>query len=237
MSGNKLVATTFAASTIVLALTGCTNSTAGTPVASSTSSVQAGSLPSVMSSTVTTTSAAPASSAVNGLVLQHIRGATDWWKQQGVDVGPVDAEATTSDITCNRKSSDDDAIFCHHTHGGGTLKYRSDHFSAMQRDGGNLAVELTVAHEMGHAVQYARNARYATDQRHLVELSADCFAGAYVSAMGIPVDAVPAAMDATQLVTIPGAMDAVRFGEAGVVEANVRGAQLVDGCLKYNPGQ
>lgn len=229
MSGSRLLTTAFAAAAIILS--GCSSTTAGTPV---TSSVRAGELPSVMSSTVTTTSAAPAGNSMDHLVLQYVQGASAWWQQQGVDVGTIDVESFTSDIPCNKKTAHDDAIFCHHHSGGGTLKYRSDRFAEMQSSGGDLAVELTVSHEVGHAVQFARNARYSDSQPTLVELSADCFAGAYVGSEGVEQTDAKAALPPTGLLVIPGAADAVAYGIVSYAMGE-RGDELVNHCLKYKP--
>jgi len=234
MLGNKLLTTAFAASAIALA--GCSHSTAGAPV---TSTAKAGNLPSVMTTTTekpaTTTSAAPAGNSMDAEVTKYAQAVNDWWAQNGASVGEVEVKPVSENITCAGDSVPDDALFCHHKSGGGTLKYKPAKFTAMQKDGGELTVELVVAHELGHAVQYAKDTKYSTDE--LAELSADCFAGAYIkSSTSVTPHEMVTAMKSTQLMdNYPvEAADAAMAGGLKVSD-QVLGQPLVDFCLTYKP--
>lgn len=164
--------------------------------------------------------------------MKYVQASSDWWASQGVQVGKVEIQPAYADIICAGDEFKDDAIFCHHKLGGGTLKYKPARFSQMKADGGELSIELTVAHEMGHAVQYAQSAKHSNKDRW--ELSADCFAGAYVATTGVSADDARSALNSTQLVNIAGAPDAVQYG-GGEIAGGVFGKQLVDFCLTYKP--
>lgn len=222
MRGNRSLTTVFAVAVAVAAV-GCTRTTVGTPIA-------AAGTPTVMSPPAATVMSPPTD--IDSTVRRIGEDVTAWWSRNGVDIGPIEYALTTADITCGGDTVTDEALFCHHRSGGGVAKFRAQAMTQLHRETGDVGVEIVVAHELGHGVQYAAHTDYRSDT--LAELSADCFAGAYLAASGAEFRDVMDTLPHTQLTVTPGAGTAIEYG-GGEISSGIVGKSLIDHCLNYRP--
>lgn len=223
MRGNNSLTTVFAVAVAVAAV-GCTRTTVGTPVA-------AAGPPTVMSPPPATVMSPPTED-IDTTVRRIGEDVTLWWSRNGVDIGPIEYRFTTSALECAGATDEDgEALFCHHRSGGGDAKFRTQALTQLHRETGDVGVEIVVAHELGHGVQYATGYH---GESTAWELSADCFAGAYLAESGAEFHDVMDALPHTQLTTIPGAGTAIGYG-GGEISSGIVGKSLIDHCLNYRP--
>jgi hypothetical protein len=90
------------------------------------------------------------------------------------------------------------AIFCATTTFD-LVKYSPSILGQRRANGGDLAVRIIMAHEVGHAAQEAEGLRNSYQSREVKELSADCAAGATLADAGVDRAAAQAAIPATEL--------------------------------------
>ncbi|EIC62267.1 neutral zinc metallopeptidase [Mycobacteroides abscessus] len=181
MSTRKRWATVIASVTVALVLSGCGATTAGTAI-SSTAVMTTPKAP------VPTLTAQPAPTAppvaqgtIKELVYRALHDVDAFWEQElgrtiSAEVKPFDSAAG------DRPTCDGDAYevagFCPAS-SGNTIRFDISEMNRIRSEGGDLAVALVMAHEYGHAVEYAvgQPSRGVT-----AENRADCLSGAYMRA-------------------------------------------------------
>ena len=135
---------------------------------------------------------------LESLVRSTVRSTSLFWQTQGVnaDVEPsrVDGELACAGSTSPGSS----AIFCATTTFD-LVKYSPSILGQRRANGGDLAVRIVMAHEVGHAVQEAEGLRNSYPSREAKELAADCASGAALADAGVDRAAAQAAIRATEL--------------------------------------
>ena len=178
-------------------LPGCATTVSGTAAAPADRAVA--------SAPVEQQAAAPMGSAqdavevpLDSLVRSAVRTSALFWQTQGVnvDVEPsrVDGELACAGSTAPGSS----AIFCATTTFD-LIKYDPALLNQRRADGGDLAVRITMAHEVGHAAQETEGLRNSYPSRETKELAADCASGAALADAGVARTDAEAAIPATAL--------------------------------------
>ena len=98
-----------------------------------------------------------------------------FWRTQGID--PRYVMTPVVEVACAGQVSREQSLFCRDT---GQLLYNPAALAQLQRDGGDWAVELTLARDIGNAVQDAAGRWSAYLDETARERSADCASGAYM---------------------------------------------------------
>ena len=190
-------ATALLAAAATLLLPGCATTVSGNAAAPANLTVA--------SAPVEQQAAAPMGSAqdavevpLDSLVRASVRSSALFWQTLGVnvDVEPsrVDGELACAGSTAPGSS----AIFCATTTFD-LIKYDPALLNQRRADGGDLAVRITMAHEVGHAAQEAEGLRNSYPSREAKELAADCASGAALADAGVARADAKAAIPATAL--------------------------------------
>jgi hypothetical protein len=98
-----------------------------------------------------------------------------FWRSQGTD--PHYIMTPVVKVACAGQVSREQSLFCRET---GQLLYNPAALAQLRRDGGDWAVELTLARDVGNAVQDAAGRWTAYPDEMARERSADCASGAYM---------------------------------------------------------
>jgi len=204
-----ITATATAAAVAVIGLAGCGSTVAGVAVAADPG-------------TVSTATAVP-SSLTRPVPIEELvdTAATDsaaFWRDNGL---PIEYEIYRDfDLSCAGVAGRGRAVWCPRLDGGPTkLKYDPIRMQRQRELGGDLAVEIIIAHEMGHGAQEADGLIKAYPSENSQELSADCAAGTYVSSRypGVSTDERGRALAATALGEFPERIAAFNDGFTGAV--------------------
>ena len=164
-------ATATAAVVAVIGLSGCGSTVSGVAVAGDISmGATATAVPSSMTRPAT----------LEELVADTAARASGFWRAEGAEGTDTEGVLVTGRLTCNGYVIPGSAaLFCP----GSTVDSVKVDASVLQQRrerGGDLAVEITVAHEVGHGAHAAEGIRDSYPTRAAEELSADCAAGAYL---------------------------------------------------------
>ena len=191
-----LAATVTAAAVAVIGLSGCGSEVAGVAVAGDISTV----------ATAPTAAAVPSSlgktATLEELAADTAAQAIDFWRSLRARGTKATVIPVSGALSCGEKPITDGsyAVFCGNSD---EIKYVSDELQVERDRGGDLAVEITIAHEVAHAAQDAEGYLTFYPDDLSAELSADCAAGAYLRNTGVDPNAVRRALSATALGTWP----------------------------------
>lgn len=210
ISNRKWHVPTIAAAVLVVSLSGCTSATDGNGVRASESPTS--------STTTTNTTAAFVAQSPEEVVDEIIA----FWSRNDVDLTHV-RTSEQSLLTCDEyKFPASDALFCDSGHND-MITWTPPFASGMSTsETGQLAGRITLAHEVGHAVQdFADKFQGDDGDRKLrgvkrAELSADCLSGFYIK-HNTDVDTTPsevaAALKETALADSPARGEAFELGQ------------------------
>ena len=137
--------------------------------------------------------------SLESLVRSAVRTSALFWQTQGVDV-EAEAVPVTGALTCAswRDNSGSSAVLCETT-ALPLVKYQVSEMESRRANGGDLAVKIIVAHEVGHAAQVVGGFTTAKQDSVNAELAADCASGAALADAGVARTDAEAAIPATAL--------------------------------------
>ena len=206
------LATVTAAVVAVIGLSGCGSTVAGVAVAADPGMVATAPTATAVPSSITTTA------TLAELVADATSGAVAFWRAEGAPGTDVEVVPVAGDLTCAaERYRTSGAILCT-TKTTDLLKYRPEALQEERDRGGDLAVVITTAHEVGHAAQASAGLFTAYRSESAQELSADCASGAYIRSTGADPDAVRRALAATALGEYHTALAAFNEGFTGAVQ-------------------
>lgn len=145
---------------------------------------------------------------LHDMVLATARSVHDFWQDKGVDASFV-VRQVPSPVTCPFASigSASTSAFCGKLRPN-EFRYAPELFQ-MVRNQGELSAVLTVAHEVGHAVE---NTVGYFPESGPFERGANCMAGVYARDNGVSLDTAMEAFRHTLMHTVPGGDDSLRDG-------------------------
>jgi predicted metalloprotease len=169
------------------------------------------------------------------LVADTAARAAYFWQSEGAAGTDVEAVPVTGQLTCaDEVAPTASALFCPTTGNYALIKYQPDVFQQRRERGGDLAVEITIAHEVAHAAQDAEGRKVATyPSRASAELSADCGAGAYLAAVNADPAAVQKALPVTALGKDTPSIGLRASDRREAFDAGFTGAVAPMDCLDY----
>ena len=184
-----------------------------------------------------TATAAPSSAKaplpLEVLVADTAARAAYFWQSEGAAGTDVEAVPVSGELTCAaERFRTADAIFCA-AKPYDLLKYRPEALARHRAAGGDLAVQITVAHEIAHAAQDATGRRGAYPSRAAAELSADCGAGAYLNRAGADPVAMQKAIPATAMTRSVPNGTVTPDQRLAAFDAGFTGAVAPMDCLDY----
>ena len=199
--------TVTAAAVAVIGLAGCSGPVSGVAVAADPV-------------TVATAPVAPSSMTrpvpIEELVDTAAADAAAFWRAEGLTIAY--AIYRDFDLSCAGVAGRGRAVWCTRLDGGPTkLKYDPIRMQRQRELGGDLAVEIIIAHEMGHGAQEADGLLEAYRSENNQELSADCAAGTFIRSRypGVSPDEQGRALAATALGEYPERIAAFNAGFTG----------------------
>ena len=135
---------------------------------------------------------------LDSLVRSTVRTSALFWQTQGINVD-VESSRVDGELTCaGATSSGASAAFCPTTTFD-LVKYSPSILGQRRANGGDLAVRITIAHEVGHAARLTSGVVTANEAVAHAELSSDCAAGAALADAGVDRSAAQTAILATEL--------------------------------------
>lgn len=137
---------------------------------------------------------------LESLVRSTVRSTSLFWQTQGVDV-EAEAVPVTGALTCaswRDTSGAAGAVLCETT-ALPLVKYQITKMESERAQGGDLAVRITMAHEVGHAAQVVGGFTTAKEDLVNAELAADCASGAALADAGVNRADAKSAIPATAL--------------------------------------
>jgi len=168
---------------------------------------------------------------LESLVRSAVRTSALFWQTLGVDVD-VEPMAVAGKPTC-AGTVYPSAVFCPTTTYD-LVKYRISEMEYERAQGGDLAVRITMAHEVGHAAALAQYGALESDRPSSeAELSADCAAGAALADAGVDRNEAQTSIRATALGLNGGGYGFSGYQRTGAFFAGFDGTVSPMGCLSY----
>jgi predicted metalloprotease len=222
---NATAAVLAAAATLLLS--GCTREVDGNLLASS----ELRAAHSTSAAMPTTTPPAEKPIPLDRLVAASVRSTALFWQTLGVDVD-VEPMAVAGKPTC-AGTVYPSAVFCPTTTYD-LVKYRISEMEYERAQGGDLAVRITMAHEVGHAAALAQYGALESDRPSSeAELSADCAAGAALADAGVDRNEAQTSIRATALGLNGGGYGFSGYQRVTAFFAGFDGDVSPMGCLSY----
>lgn len=211
MFSRRHAAAAFVAAMLMLTSTGCVKLVSGTTAAPLGPSVGAQPAPpgaiappprTVVLPPPGTAGRPPSGTAVlplDQLVSSAVRSVIQFWKAQGIDVY-AQASPVTGTLTCGdpRWSPGGSAVACEGS-AFPVIRYQVAEMQSRREHGGDVAVRLIIAHEIGHVVQRYKGFVLPRQDQVRAELAADCAAGAFLANDHVTREAAARAASATEI--------------------------------------
>jgi hypothetical protein len=216
-----------AAAATLLLLPGCATTVVGTAAAPQDASTRSA------SAAMPTTTPPPVKPIpLDRLVRDSVRSTSLFWQTLGIDVD-VESRRVDGELTCAGSTSPGaSAVFCATTTFD-LVRYSPTVLGQRRANGGDLAVRITIAHEVGHAARLTGGVVTANESVAHAELSSDCAAGAALSDAGVDRADAQTAIRATALGANSGGYGLSSTQRTGAFFDGFDGTVSPMGCLSY----
>lgn len=150
---------------------------------------------------------------IDELVKTVVSSVVSFWSQEHAVNMKVTVRPADKPLTCSHGgfSPSSSALWCNTGGITSEVLYVPAVLTKIREAGGELPIILTMAHEVGHAVENAQRWNHG-HSKDAVELGADCFAGFYTSALGYTAEQVGASYAFTEMARIKNSQYALAEG-------------------------